>query len=113
MDLLHREGVSVNDGIPSELCSLKYPSVDDAVWMIKALGKGTALATFDIKNAYRMVPVHPADRRLLGMSWRGQVYMDIVLLFGLRPAPKIFTVVADALHSLCCKGKVWHMYYTI
>ena len=109
MDLLHPEGVNVNDGIPSELCSLKYPSVDDAVRMIKVLGKGTALATFDIKNAYRMVPVHPADRRLLGMSWRGQVYMEIVLPFGLRSAPKTFTAVADALQFMLQKKGVAHV----
>ena len=37
-----------------------------------------ALTKFDIRNAYncKMVPVHPADRRLLGMSWQGQVDME-------------------------------------
>ena len=44
-----------------------------------------------------MVPVYPEDRVLLGMRWKGMVYIDTRLLFGLRSAPKIFTAVADAL----------------
>ena len=74
--------------------------MDDAVKLILALGKGTKLAKFDIQSAYRIVPVHPTDRYLLGMMWNGQLYMDTALPFGLRSAPKIFTVVADALQFI-------------
>ena len=49
------------------------------------------MAKVDIKNAYRLLPVHPEDRLLLGMEWQGQVYVDTALPFGLRSAPKIFT----------------------
>ena len=34
---------------------------------------------------------------LLGMRWQGQLFCDATLPFGLRSAPLIFTVVADAL----------------
>ncbi len=61
------------------------------------LGRGTLLAKVDIQNAYRNIPVHPDDRWLLGMSWRGEIFIDTVLPFGLRSAPKIFNAVADAL----------------
>jgi hypothetical protein len=54
------------------------------------------MAKVDIKKAYRMIPVHPADRHLLGMQWDGQLILDAALPFGLRSAPKIFTAVADA-----------------
>jgi len=33
---------------------------------------------------------------LLGMCWKGKVYVDATLPFGLCSAPKIFTAVADA-----------------
>ena len=49
--------MSVNDGISSALCSLHYSSVDEAVEIIKSLGKGTQVAKFDIESAYRIVPV--------------------------------------------------------
>ena len=33
----------------------------------------------------------------MGFQWQGQRYVDGMLPFGLRSAPKIFTAVADAL----------------
>ena len=51
----------------------------------------------DLKDAYRMVPVHPDDQHLLGISWRDGIYVDRALPFGLRSAPKLFSTVADAL----------------
>ena len=71
--------------------------MDDAVRRIRRLGRGIMLAKFDIASAYRMVPVHPVDRLLLGMLWRGKLYVDRALPFGLRSAPKLFTAVADDL----------------
>ena len=97
VDLLSPESASVNDGIRKELCSQSYTSVDAIADRIVAMGRGTLLAKLDIKQAYRMVPVHPDDRRLLGMTWGGRVYVDKALPFGLRSAPLIFTAVADAL----------------
>ena len=41
--------------------------------------------------------MHPVDRLLLGLLLRGNLYVDGALPFGLRPAPKLFTVVADGL----------------
>ena len=66
--LLHPKGESVNDGIEPELCTLRYTSVDEAVQMILGKGPGALLAKFDVESAYRVVPVHPADRWLLGMQ---------------------------------------------
>ena len=59
--------------------------------------KGCLLAKLDLKEAYRAVPVHPSDRRLLGVSWDNHVYLDNVLPFGLRSAPKIFSSLTDAM----------------
>ena len=55
------------------------------------------LAKLDVASAYRIVPVHPEDHPLLGMKWKGELYIDSVLPFGLRSAPKIFTAIADGL----------------
>ena len=97
VDLSSPEGKSVNDGICKELCSLSYVRVDDIVPVIQKLGQGTLLAKLDVQAAYRTVPVHPEDRHLLGMVWKGSIYVDTTLPFGLRSAPKIFNSVADAL----------------
>ena len=65
-----------------------------------ALGKGAQLTKMDVESAFRIIPVHPEDRPLLGMKWKGLLYIDQTLSFGLRSAPKIFNSVADALEGI-------------
>ncbi len=55
------------------------------------------LAKFDVSGAFRTVPVHPDDCHLLGMHWRDSIYVDKVLPFGLRSAPKLYNAIADGL----------------
>ena len=106
------EDYSVNAGIESELCSLRYLRLDDVISNIARRGRGTQLAKMDIASAYRMVPVHPGDRPLLAMEWEGSVFFNTRLPFGLRSAPKIFTAVADALQWCCLQqGVSWLALY--
>ena len=102
VDLSSPDGQSVNDGMDRAQCSIKYASIDDVVQLIRGLGEGSLLAKLDLKDAYRIVPVHPDDRPLLGMRWRESLYVDTVLPFGLRSAPKIFSALAD--------GMIWIMH---
>ena len=112
VDLSHPPHGSVNDGIRRELCSLCYASVDDAVRIIQHLGRGAELVKLDIKDAYRIVPVHPADYHLLGIRWEGATYVDRALPFGLRSAPKIFSAVADVIAWACTQmGISYHLHY--
>ena len=97
IDLSHPQGHSVNDNIPKTLCSLSYITVDDAIERILELGPNTLLAKLDIKSAFRLLPVHPADRNLLAMQWGSSIYIDGCLPFGLRSAPKLFNIMADLL----------------
>ena len=111
VDLSHPEGHSVNDGIEPDLCTLKYMSVDAAVATVLSKRVGVKLAKFDIESAYRIIPVHPNDRSLLGMVRKGQLYIDTVLPFGLRSAPKIFSAVADALQWILEQEGVETLHY--
>jgi len=97
VDLSYPPGHRVNDGIDRHLCSLKYATLDNATKFITRLGHNTLLLKIDLRSAYRIVPVHPHDRHLLGMCWDGQVFIDQALPFSLRSAPKLFTAVADAV----------------
>ena len=97
VDLSHPANGSVNSGIPKELCSLKYITVDSAIEQIRRIGRGTFLAKIDIKSAFRLLPVHPADRHLLSMRWDQRIFIDTCLPFRLRSAPKLFNVLADLL----------------
>ena len=55
------------------------------------------LAKIDVKSAFRLLPVHPSDRHLLGLSWNNALYIDTCLPFGLRSTPKLFNLLADLL----------------
>lgn len=97
VDLSHPAGHSINDGIPKQLCSLSYITIDTAIDHILRFGPGTFLAKMDVKNAFRLLPVHPADRHLLAMKWGNKIFIDTCLPFGLRSAPKLFNLLADLL----------------
>lgn len=97
VDLSSPQGHSVNEAIPTPLCSVSYSSVDQAVALACSLGRGCLLAKLDLKEAYRAVPVHPTDQRFLGVCWEGVTYIDRALPFGLRSAPKMFSAITDAM----------------
>ena len=107
LDLSYPLGRSVNDGISRELSSLHYVSVDTATRVLE-LGAGALLAKVDIAQAYRNVPVHQDDRLMLGMNWKGRLFVDKVLPFGLRSAPKVFTAIADEMGTSRTKCEVVH-----
>jgi len=96
-DLSYPKIGSINEGIPSKLCSIKYVTIDDAINSILAMGPYTLMAKIDIKSAFRLLPVHPADRHLLLMQWDDYIFVDTCIPFGLRSAPKLFNVAADLL----------------
>ncbi len=90
-------GRSINDSIDADAFSLTYSSVDDAISIINTLGPGSLMGKIDLKNAFRLCPVRPQDRHLLGIHWKGAFYVDKCLPFGLRSAPFLFNTVATAL----------------
>ena len=75
--------------------TVQYMKVDDIIDRIMSLGRGTLLAKFDVESAHRITTVHLNDRYLLGMQWQDNYFVDMVLPFGLRSAPYIFSSVAD------------------
>ena len=97
VDLSSPDGGSVNDGISTSLASLSYSSVDHLAALVLKVGRGAFLVKADIKEAYRMIKVHPQDCHLLSVKWENSVFIDQALPFGLRSAPKIFSAVADAI----------------
>jgi len=56
----------------------------------------------DVKHAFRLVPVRPADWHLLGFKVGEGYYFDIVLPFGSRSSPFLFCMVSDAVHWIVC-----------
>ena len=99
VDLSCSPGGSVNDGILKSLCSLSYVTLDTSVQHILQMGPRTLLTKLDIKHKFCLLLVHPADRHLLAMSWKGNLLIDTCLPFRIRSAPKPFmiNILADLL----------------
>ena len=62
VDLSSPKGGSINDGIDEELASLVYVSIDNITETLTALGPGSFMAKCDIKEAYRLIPIHAEER---------------------------------------------------
>ena len=69
------------------------------------------MAKIDNESAHRLILVHPADQPLQAMEWKGQIYMDPMLPFGLRLAPKLFNAVADALEWHLRQRGIQHIFH--
>ncbi|CAG0897056.1 unnamed protein product [Cyprideis torosa] len=57
------------------------------------------LAKTDLKNAYRMVPVHPSFYPSLGMRWRNAFFHDKVVPMGMRSACQLYQKISDVLRE--------------
>ena len=82
VDLSSPRLASVNEGIATDVCSLSYVRVDEAVRRFLQLGPGALMAKLDIGSAYRQITVHPDDCHLLDVRWKGVVNRDRAILFG-------------------------------
>ena len=97
MSFSHPARYSVNNAIDPDLCSKTYTTIERVAQRAIRLGTGALMAKVDIESAYSLVPVHAQDRPLLGITWKGSVFVDMMLPFRLRSAPKIFNTVAEAV----------------
>jgi len=72
--------------------------VDDAYAFVNQSGPRTLLSKIDLKDAFRLIPVHPADWNLLAIYWKQQFFVDTCLPFGLRSAPCLFNRFTNTIH---------------
>ena len=57
LDLSFPPLLSVNDGIDRQLCSVHYPTVDQAIARILEVGQEALLAKVDVAHAFCNIPV--------------------------------------------------------
>ena len=93
----HDERDSLNDLIDKELFSLSYVRIDDAISIIRQFGQGTILSKTDIKDAFKLIPIHPSLWHLHGIQLNNKMYFFNRLVFGSRSSPKIFDTFATAV----------------
>ena len=91
-------GKAVNDHISEAYGTLTYTTLATVTHLILLAGRGCLFIKRDIKDAFRMIPVAPHQYWLLGFNWEGQFFTETCLPFGLRTAPFIFNLFAEAFH---------------
>ena len=70
---------SVNDYIPKCMYSVYYSTIQHVIDFIKDSPKPVYMAKEDRDSVFRIIPVSPTDRPMLGFRWRDQYFMDAVL----------------------------------
>lgn len=86
---------------------MSYATMDHLAALVLH-GPGALLVKANVMEAYRMISVHPDDHHLLGIRWWNAFFIDSVLPFGLRSAPKIFSAVADAAQWIMAQAGIKH-----
>jgi hypothetical protein len=94
--LSYPPATSVNDFIDSEAAYFRFVKFEEILAMILQAGQGCIMIKRDMKDAFRLIPIAPQHQWLMGLQWEGRFYQELVLPFGLRTAPVIFNVIAEA-----------------
>lgn len=96
-DLSFPRHCAVNDFITDADATVVYQSFDIIVGHVQRSGAGALIAKADIESAFRIIPVRPRDRFLLGFTINGQYYFDRCLPMGCRSSCAIFECFSNAL----------------
>ena len=93
----HSHHPSINDMIAKEECSLSYVRIDDAIKQLLVCGKGAQMCKADISDAFKLIPIRPAQYHLYCIRWQGLYYFYTRLSFGCRSSPVIFDEFSKAV----------------
>ena len=96
-DLSYPRNAGVNSFINDCDASVSYETLDDVVNLVLQAGAGALIAKSDIESAFRIIPICPSDRHLLGFMVDNEYYVDNCLPMGCRSSCAIFEQFSKAL----------------
>ena len=104
--------ISVNNYMKDTFSRFSFNTIDVVVPNVTPY---SYMATVDLQDAYRSVPIHPEDRKHFGLSWNfgeGPIYLtDNVLCFGSKCSAFIFNRLTDAVsHYMKSQGYTCYNY---
>jgi len=80
----------VNSGISSEVSSVQYATIQDAIRFVKSVGQNCSPAKTGIKNTFRIIPIHQDDYPFMSIFWKGSFYCNKCMPVGCSSSCKIF-----------------------
>lgn len=69
-------------------------------------GQGCALSKCDLKRAYRQFLMDPENVHLLAFYWKGKLFVDQVMVMGLRSGALICQHLTNALVYISKKREI-------
>lgn len=87
----------MNGGIPKDLTTVKYATVQHVISDIKSNGTCSFLAKTDISDAFWIIPLHPDSYHLTGMFWQGKYYYYRSLPMGSSYSCALFERFSSAM----------------
>lgn len=81
-DLSFPKRFSVNFWTPPEYTSVSYQNIETVIELVQENGFKCLMSKAEIQDAFRLIPIHPAEYHLLGFQWDGQFYHDAALPMG-------------------------------
>jgi hypothetical protein len=109
--LSHPEGTSVNDHIPARYAAISYTRLREVLEAVARSGRHSIIIKRDVKSAFRTIPIAPHQQWLMGFTWAGMFYTEKCLSFGLRTAPFLFNLFAEAFHWILQTFLHWVVFH--
>ena len=100
MDCSAPTGKGLNKTINKADFPCKFDTVRDVVKVVARTGERSYLAKRDWDGAYRQARVRPKDIRLLGFRFKGWIYYDVALPFGLTSSSAAHNWFAELFESI-------------
>jgi hypothetical protein len=102
LNLSSPKGKSFNDAVdkvPLLKLTMSSPSIFGQ--LLLTLGTGAKFGKIDLTNAYKLIPVNPADWKYFGFRWLGMHFYETNTAFGNCTAPAEFDPLPDTINSIC------------
>lgn len=96
-DLSFQKSNSVHSMIPDENTKVRYDSINDVTALLRKFGQGALITKTDIQYAFRSIPIHPDDYKLLGFSLENKFYYDKCLPMRASSSCPIFKFLSCVL----------------
>ena len=98
LNLSHpRTQQNINANIIDSYRTVKYSSVRQAIQMAAETGMNSFSAKIDIKDAFRLLPIHPQDHKKLCFKNQNQYFYDLVLPQGCSSSCFLFEEFSKVL----------------
>ncbi|XP_061195402.1 uncharacterized protein LOC133203642 [Saccostrea echinata] len=88
---------SINDLIDKDEYSLQYVRIDDAISILKTLGRESLMCKTDIVDAFKLIPISQEVQPYYRFKWKNKYFFYKRLVFGCRSSPKIFDMLSKAI----------------